>query len=133
MIATLLGSENTEMTQGKLLRCSHHGWPGIGKMPAVVSMIKQNSKKYFIGQMPYFHASSVHCSVPQEMKSAVATRQWFVEAHLDYQNQIGVTEQMLGGRWSDHRGRLQEIDTLLLNSGGRNLAPIAVAGHARDR
>ena len=63
------------------LCCSQCGWPGTGKMPAGVRVIQSNGKDVLIGQLSYFRISSVLCSICQEMESAVASRQWFVEAH----------------------------------------------------
>jgi hypothetical protein len=73
--------EKPNMTLEKPLRCSQCGWPGTGKMPAGVRVIQRNGKDVLIGQLSYFRISSVLCSICQEMESAVASRQWFVEAH----------------------------------------------------
>ena len=69
------------MTLEKPLCCSQCGWPGTGKMPAGVRVIQSNGKDVLIGQLSYFRINSVLCSICQEMESAVASRQWFVEAH----------------------------------------------------
>ena len=50
-------------------------------MPAGVRVIQSNGKDVLIGQLSYFRINSVLCSICQEMESAVASRQWFVEAH----------------------------------------------------
>jgi hypothetical protein len=50
-------------------------------MPAGVRVIHRNGKDVLIGQLSYFRINSVLCSICQEMESAVANRQWFVEAH----------------------------------------------------
>ena len=83
MKTTHVSAENTEMTVEKSSRCAECGWPGIGKMPAGVRMIRQNGKDLLIGQLFYYRMNGVLCSVCQEMESAVATRPWFVEAHAE--------------------------------------------------
>ena len=89
--------ENANVTREKPLCCSQCGWPGIGKRPAGVRVIKRNGKDVLIGQLSYYRISGMLCSVCQEMESAVANRQWFVEAHLEYLDQIRVKKQLLGG------------------------------------
>jgi hypothetical protein len=71
--------EKPNITLEKPLRCSQRGWPGTGKMQA--SALQRNGKDVLIGRLSYFRISSVLCSICQEMESAVASRQWFVEAH----------------------------------------------------
>jgi hypothetical protein len=88
--------EEPNVTLEKSLRCSQCGWPGTGKMPAGVRVIKRNGKTVLIGQLSYFRVSSVLCSLCQEMECAVASRPWFVEAQAEYLDQIEVKKQMLG-------------------------------------
>jgi hypothetical protein len=68
--------------------CSQCGWPGTGKIPAGVRVIKQEGKTVLVGRLSYFHMSAVLCSLCQEMESAVASRPWFVKAHAEYLDQI---------------------------------------------
>ena len=77
------------------LRCSQCGWPGTGKTPAGVRVIKQEGKTVLVGNLSYFRISTVLCSLCQKMESAVASRPWFVKAHAEYLNQIKVKKQML--------------------------------------
>lgn len=53
--------------------CSQCGWPGTGKMPAGVGVIRQKGKTVLVGSSSYFRKSTVLCSLCQEMESAVAT------------------------------------------------------------
>ena len=75
--------------------CSQCGWPGMGKMPAGVRVIKQEGKTVLVGNLCYFPISTAVCSLCQEMESAVASRPWFVKAHSEYLAQIKVKRQML--------------------------------------
>ena len=50
-------------------------------MPAGVGVINREGKTVLVGNLSYFRISTVLCSLCQEMESAVASRQWFVEAH----------------------------------------------------
>jgi hypothetical protein len=76
--------------------CSQCGWPGTGKMPAGVGVIRQKGKAILVGSLSYFRLSTALCSLCQEMESAVASRPWFVEAQAEYLDQIKVKRQMLG-------------------------------------
>ena len=67
-------------------------------MPAGVRVIEQNGKNVLIGQLSYFHKSDALCSVCQDMKFAVASRKWFVDAHVEYLGQIEAKKKMLRGR-----------------------------------
>ena len=78
------------------LFCSQCGWPGTGKMPAGVCVIRQKGKTVLVGSLSYFRISTVLCSLCQEMESAVASRPWFVKAHAEYLDQIKVKKQLLG-------------------------------------
>jgi hypothetical protein len=90
--------ENRDTTVEKTLHCAECGWPGVGNMPAGVRvMTSRNGKQVVIGQLSYFRKSSELCSVCREMKSAVATRRWFVEAHAEYLDRIEVKKQLLTG------------------------------------
>jgi hypothetical protein len=90
--------EKTNMTLEKSLRCAECGWPGIGNMPTGVRMIKRNDKDVLIGQLSYYRKSGALCSVCEEMQSAVVSRPWFVEAHVEYLDQIKVKKKLLGSR-----------------------------------
>ena len=68
--------------------CSQCGWPGTGKMPAGVGVIRENGKTVLVGTLSYFRISTVLCSVCQEMESAVANRPWFIKAQAEYQDQL---------------------------------------------
>src|SRR5436853_7666885 len=98
MKATHVSAEKPEMTVEKSSRCAECGWPGMGKMPAGVRMIRQNGEDLPIGQLCYYRINAVLCSVCQEMESAVASRSWFVEAHAEYLEQVKAKERWLGGR-----------------------------------
>jgi hypothetical protein len=76
--------------------CSQCGWPGIGKMPAGVGVIRQKGKTVLAGTLSYFRISTDLCSLCQEMESAVASRPWFVKAHAEYTDQIKAKKQLLG-------------------------------------
>jgi hypothetical protein len=78
------------------LFCSQCGWPGTGKMPAGVRVIKQKGKTVLVGNLSYFRMSTPLCSLCQEMESAVASRPWFVKANAEYLDQIKVKKEMLG-------------------------------------
>jgi len=78
------------------LFCSQCGWPGTGKMPAGVCVIRQKGKTVLVGTLSYFRISTDLCSLCQEMESAVASRPWFVKAHAEYMDQIKVKKQLLG-------------------------------------
>ena len=68
--------------------CSQCGWPGTGKMPAGVGVIRQKDKTVLVGSLSYFRMSATLCSVCQEMESAVASRPWFVKAQTEYMDQL---------------------------------------------
>jgi len=68
--------------------CSQCGWPGTGKMPAGVGVIRQKDKTILVGSLSYFRISTARCSVCQEMESAVASRPWFVKAQAEYLDQL---------------------------------------------
>ena len=78
------------------LLCSQCGWPGTGKMPAGVCVIRPKDKTVLVGTLSYFRISTDLCSLCQEMESAVASRPWFVKAHAEYMDQIKVKKQLLG-------------------------------------
>ena len=61
--------------------CSQCGWPGTGVMPAGVSVISEKGKTVLAGKLSYFRINTALCSVCQEMQAAMASKQWFVEAH----------------------------------------------------
>ena len=98
MKATHVSADNPEKTLEKSLPCAECGWPGMGKMPAGVRIIRQDGKDLLIGQLCYYRTNAVLCSVCQEMESAVASRSWFVEAHAEYLEQVKAKEKLLGGR-----------------------------------
>ena len=98
MKETHVSADDPEMTLEKSSPCAECGWPGMGKMPAGVRMIRQNGEHLLIGQLCYYHTNAVLCAVCQEMESAVASRSWFVEAHAEYLEQIKAKEKLLGGR-----------------------------------
>ena len=66
-------------------------------MPAGVRLIKQNDKTVLFGRLNYIRMNSVLCSVCEEMKSAVAARPWFLEAHREYLDQVRVKRHILRG------------------------------------
>jgi hypothetical protein len=66
------------------LFCSQCGWPGTGKMPAGMRVIRQEGKTVLVGSLSYYRISTMLCSLCQEMESAVASRPWFVKAHAEY-------------------------------------------------
>lgn|SRR5215472_4141310 len=68
--------------------CSQCGWPGTGKTPAGVSVIRQKGKNVLIGRLSYYRISTLLCCLCQAMESAVANRPWFVKAQAEYLNQI---------------------------------------------
>jgi hypothetical protein len=78
--------------------CAECGWPGTGHMPAGVRVINGNGKQVVVGQLSYFRVTTELCSVCQDMKSAAASRLWFVEAHAEYLGQIEVKRQLLAGQ-----------------------------------
>ena len=98
MKATHVNAENLEMTVEKSSPCAECGWPGMGKMPAGVRMIRQNGEHLLIGQLCYYRTNAVLCAVCQEMESAVASRSWFVEAHAEYLKQVKAKGKLLGGK-----------------------------------
>jgi len=67
-------------------------------MPAGVQVINRNGNQVLVGQLSYFRLRTTLCSVCQAMKSAVASRPWFVEAHVEYRHQIRIKRQLLAGR-----------------------------------
>ena len=79
------------------MACPECGWPGAGHMPAGVRLARQNGKSVLIGQLTYFLVPGELCSLCSDMKSAVETRPWFVEAHREYLNQIKAKKQLMGG------------------------------------
>jgi hypothetical protein len=78
------------------LCCSQCGWPGTGKMPAGVGVIRQKDKAVLVGRLFYFRISTLLCSLCQEMESVVASRPWFVKAQAEYLEEIKLKEQLLG-------------------------------------
>jgi hypothetical protein len=79
------------------MHCLQCGWPEIGKMPAGVRLVKENDKTVLVGHLTYVDVDSVLCSVCEEMKSAVETRRWFVEAHGEYLTQVKAKKHLLRG------------------------------------
>jgi hypothetical protein len=59
-------------------------------------VIRQQGKTVLVGTLSYFRISTDLCSLCQEMKSAVASRPWFVKAHAEYLDQMKVKKQLLG-------------------------------------
>jgi hypothetical protein len=90
--------EKQNMSPETPLCCSQCGWPGTGKLPAGVSVIRQKDKTLLVGTLSYFLINTTLCSLCQEMESAVANRPWFVKAHSEYVDEIKVKKQLLGGR-----------------------------------
>jgi hypothetical protein len=80
------------------LCCSQCGWPGTGKMPAGVGVIRQKDKTVLVGTLSYFRTNTTLCSLCHEMESALASRPWFVKAHSEYVDEIKSKNQLLGGR-----------------------------------
>ena len=78
------------------LCCSQCGWPGTGKMPAGVCVIRQKGKTVLFGTLSYFRISTELCSLCQEMESAVTSRPWFVKVQTEYLEQINVKKQIWG-------------------------------------
>ena len=78
------------------LCCLQCGWPGTGKMPAGVCVIKQEGKAVLVGNLFYFRTSTMLCSLCREMGAAVARRPWFVKAHAEYLDQIKAKKETLG-------------------------------------
>ena len=68
--------------------CPECGWPGMGNLPAGVSLVKQGDRTILVGNLSYFRIKTDLCSLCQEMESAVASRRWFVEAHAEYLDHI---------------------------------------------
>jgi hypothetical protein len=77
------------------MQCPECGWPEIGNMPAGVGSITENNKKVLVGHLTYIHVEVELCSVCTEMKSAVATRTWFLEAHREYLDQVKAKKHLL--------------------------------------
>ena len=69
----------------------------MGQMPVGVGLIKQDDKTVLVGHLTYIRMESVLCSVCEEMKSAVAARPWFLEAHREYLDQVRVKDHLLRG------------------------------------
>jgi hypothetical protein len=78
------------------LCCSQCGWPGTGKMPAGVRVIRQEDKTVLVGNLSYFRISTALCSLCQEMEAAVASRPWFIKAQAEFLDQIKVKKEILG-------------------------------------
>jgi hypothetical protein len=87
--------ENPDTASQSVVCCSQCGWPGIGKMPAGVQVLRQNGKDSLIGRLCYYQVRSELCAVCQAMESAVASRPWFVAAHAEYLQQVKIKKQML--------------------------------------
>jgi hypothetical protein len=79
------------------MQCPQCGWPDIGQMPVGVSSIKQDNKTVLVGHLSYVRMTSELCSVCEDMKSAVAVRSWFLEAHREYLDQLKVKDHLLRG------------------------------------
>lgn len=90
--------EKTGTPAEKSSRCAECGWPGTGNLPAGALATNRNGKQVLVGRLSYFHISTALCSVCQEMKSAVASRPWFIEAHAEYLDQIEFKRKLLAGR-----------------------------------
>jgi len=56
--------EKQNASQGTPLCCSQCGWPGTGKMPAGVCLIKQEGKTVLVGSLSYFGTKNPMDSVP---------------------------------------------------------------------
>lgn|SRR5215471_2162061 len=90
------GLEKQNMSLEIPVCCSQCGWPGTGKMPAGVCVIKQNGKAVLVGNLSYFRVSTVLCSICEEMESVVASRPWFVKAHSEYVDETKAKKELLG-------------------------------------
>ena len=88
--------EKQSMSPETPLCCSQCGWPGTGKMPAGVGVIRQKDQTVLVGRLSYFRINTVLCSLCQEMESAVASRPWFAKAQAEYLEEIKLKEQLLG-------------------------------------
>jgi hypothetical protein len=98
MKTTHVNTDNTETAVEKSSRCAACGWPGLGKMPTGVRMIRGNEKHVLIGQLSYYPINRVLCAVCQEMESAVTTRPWFVGAHAEYLDDVKAKRRLLDGK-----------------------------------
>ena len=87
-----------DATFNKPVCCAQCGWPGTGNLPVGVRVINRNGTQVLVGRLSYFHISTVLCSVCQEMKSAVTSRLWFVEAHAEYLGQLELKKRLLAGQ-----------------------------------
>jgi hypothetical protein len=79
------------------MQCPQCGWPEIGQMPVGVTSIKQDNRTVLVGHLSYIRRESALCSVCEEMRSAVAARPWFLEAHREYLDQVKVKDHLLRG------------------------------------
>ena len=59
--------------------------------------MKQSGKNVLIGYLSYIRMNSVLRSVCADMRSAVAARPWFLEAHGEYLEQVKVKKHILVG------------------------------------
>lgn len=78
------------------MSCSYCGWPGAGKLPAGVRVVDESGKRTLLGQLTYFETNPRFCSVCEDMRLAVESRPWFVEAHEDYLHQLKAKKKLLG-------------------------------------
>ena len=66
-------------------------------MPAGVGLITENDKIVPVGRLTYIRVEAEYCSVCEDMKSAVARRSWFLEAHREYLDQVKAKQHLLRG------------------------------------
>jgi hypothetical protein len=85
-------------TEQESRHCAECGWPGVGNMPAGVKTVNHNGSQMLIGQLSYFRIQTKLCSICQEMRAAVQSRPWFVNAHGEYLKQIRMKKKLLAGR-----------------------------------
>jgi hypothetical protein len=78
------------------MNCPECGWPGAGKMPAGVCVVKKDGKRVLVGQLTYFSTTAPLCSVCEDMKWAIENNPWFVEAHEDYLYEVELKKKLLG-------------------------------------
>lgn len=79
------------------MQCPQCGWPEIGQIPVGVALIKQDNKAILVGRLSYIRVDGSLCSVCEDMKSAVAARPWFLEAHREYLDEVKVKDHLLHG------------------------------------
>lgn len=79
------------------MQCPECGWPEIGKIPAGVGLVTENDKIVPVGRLTYIHVEAELCAVCEVMKSAVAGRPWFLEAHREYLDQVKAKKLLMRG------------------------------------